>query len=143
MIQLHTPLLIAHVLVAVLGLGSITAVAILARGARQGSPNSTVVLPYFVSLLRLATLSLVVVLATGILLDVIVGGAFRTALWLRASAVLLVTTGVLLAGARRMLRHGLRRNDGVDRILRQIQWISYAMCTLIALIVSLMLAKPL
>jgi hypothetical protein len=140
--NLHTPVLVAHVLIAVLGLGSIASVAIVSATARRVGRSSTGVLPWIGSLLRYATFSLAAVLTTGVLLDLTAGGAFRATWWLRGSALLLVASGLLLARARRAVRRGLAKEDDSDLVLRRVERIGYGMCALIAIIVVLMLLKP-
>jgi hypothetical protein len=140
--NLHTPVLVAHVLVAVLGLGSIASVAIVSTTARRAERDSTGVLPWLYPLLRYAAFSLVAVLATGVLLDLTAGGAFRAAWWLRGSALLLVASGLLNARARRAVRRGLAKEDDSDLVLRRVERMAYAICALIAIIVVLMLLKP-
>ena len=142
MTDLRTPVLIAHVLIAVLGLGSIASVAIVSATARRVGHGSIAVLPWLGPLLRYATISLVAVLATGVLLDVTVGGAFHAAWWLRGSALLLVASGLLLALGRRAVRRGLAKQDDSDLVLRRVERIGYAVCFLVAIIVVLMLSKP-
>ena len=62
----HTPLLVAHVLIAVLGLGSIASVAIVSTTARRVGRDSTGALPWLGPLLRYGAFSLAAVLATGV-----------------------------------------------------------------------------
>jgi hypothetical protein len=114
--HLYTPLLVIHVIVAVLGVGSIASVALLAA-----------------------------LLATGILLDFVAHGAFHESWWFRGSALLLVATGALHGFARRAIRPTLAQNgpaqDG-HMALRQVEWIAYGMCALVAAITMLMEVKP-
>jgi hypothetical protein len=139
--NLHTPVLIAHVLIAVLGLGSIASLAIVSATARNLG-RSSAALPWLGPLFRYGTFSLAAVLGTGILLDIIAGGAFRASWWLRGSALLLVACGLLQAAARRAVRRGLAREDDSDLILQRVERIAYGMCALIGIIVVLMLVKP-
>ena len=69
MSKLYASLLVAHVLVATLGLGSIAAVAIVAATARRIERGSTGALLWLGPLLRCSALSLAAMLATGLLLD--------------------------------------------------------------------------
>jgi len=141
-INLHTPVLVAHVLIAVLGLGSIASLAIVSATARKVGRSSAAVLPLLGPLLRYGAFSLAAMLGTGILLDITAGGAFRASWWLRGSALLLVASGLLHAGVRRAVRRGLAGEDDGDLILRRVERIAYGMCALIAIIVVLMLVKP-
>jgi hypothetical protein len=138
----HTPVLVVHVLVAVVGLGSITSVAIVAATARRAGRGSAAVLPWLGPLLRYSAVSLAAVLATGVLLDLTANGAFSAAWWLRGSVLLIVATGLLHTQARRAVRLGLAKQDDGDVVLRRVEWIGYGMCALISLIVVLMVVKP-
>ena len=117
---LYNSMLVTHVLVAVLGLGSIASVAIVAATA----------------------LSLAAMLATGVLLDLMVGGAFRGAWWFRGSALLLVATGLLQAQARPAVGRDLANEDDGALVLRRVECIAYGMCALIGVIAVLMEVKP-
>jgi hypothetical protein len=102
--NLYTPVLVAHVLVAVLGLGSLASVALVAAAARKAGSGTDDVSPLLGPLLRYSAFSLAAMLITGILLDLAAGGAFRGAWWFRGSALLLFATGALHGQARRALR---------------------------------------
>src|SRR5713101_1034028 len=107
MTSLFTPTLVAHVLVAVLGLGSVVSIAIIAAPARKSRRDSAEALPWLVPLLRYSAFSLGAMLATGILLDVAAKGAFHESWWFRGSALLLVATSALNGQARRTIRLSL------------------------------------
>jgi uncharacterized membrane protein len=139
--SLYIWVLVTHVLVAVLGLGSIASVAIVAATARRTGRSSAGALTSLGPLLRYSGLSLVAMLATGILLG-ITGGAVHEAWWFRASALLLVPTGVLHAQARRAVRRGLANEDDGDMVLQRVERRAYGMCAIIAVIAVLMEAKP-
>jgi hypothetical protein len=142
--NLYTYLLVAHVLVAVLGLGSIVAVTILAATAHRverGSTGARIgVLMWLGPLLRCSTFSLVVMMSTGFLLNLTVAGAFSGTWWFRGSVLLLVATNILQALARREVRRGIANED--DGSLRRVKRIVYGMCALIAVITVLMEVKP-
>jgi hypothetical protein len=138
---LYPSLLALHVVVAVLGLGLIAAVAVVAATARRAGRGLTDVAAWLTPLLRFSAISLGVMLATGALLDFAVGGAFNQRWWFRGSALLLVATGVLHARARSALRT-VPASGGGDAALRRVERIAYGMCLLIAVIVVLMEAKP-
>jgi uncharacterized membrane protein len=138
--SLYTPILVTHVLIAVLGLGSIASVALLAAGARRDG-NSVEASRSIGLLLRYSAFSLATMLITGILLDLASGGAFREAWWFRGSAILLLATGVLLGQARRALR-SVGREEGGKVILRRVERIAYGMCAFLAAITVLMEVKP-
>jgi hypothetical protein len=134
--------LVLHVLVAVLGLGSIASVAVVAATGRRVGRASTEVLAWIGPLLRYSAFSLAAMLVTGALLDFIVGGAFSAKWWFRVSALLLVATGVLHGLARRAIRSGLASDGDRDAVVRRVERIAFGMCALIAVITVLMEAKP-
>jgi len=138
---LYVTVLSLHVLIAMLGAGLIGSLAVVAGTARRAGA-STDMTGWLGPLLRYSAFSLGALLITGALLDFAVGGAFSAKWWFRASALLLVATGVLHAQARRAVRSGLATNPGRDVTLRRIERIAYAMCALIAVITVLMEAKP-
>lgn len=139
---LYTPALVVHVLVAVLGLGSIASVAVVAATARRAGRDPTEVLPWLRPLLRYSAFSLAAMLVTGILLDLAAKGAFREAWWFRGSVLLLIATGVLHAQARRAVRLGGVKEASGDAVLRRVERIAYGMCALIVAITVLMEVKP-
>src|SRR5258708_39470351 len=93
--RLFTPMLVLHVLVAVLGLGSILSIAIVAVMARRAGRHAAEVVPWLGPLLRLSAFSLAAMLATGIMLDLAARGAFSGSWWFRGSALLLIVVGAL------------------------------------------------
>src|SRR5438093_6679312 len=97
---LFIPVLVVHVVVAVLGLGSLLSVAVVAAIARRAGPGSTDVTAWLATLLRYSAVSLAAMLATGAMMDFVTGGTFHDWWWFRASALLLVATGVLHGRAR-------------------------------------------
>ena len=139
---LYTPILTAHVLVAVLGLGSIASVALLAAKARKSGRGASDVSPWIGPLLRYSAFCLATMLITGVLLDLAAGGAFRGAWWFRGSAVLLFVTGALHGQARRALRSERAKEGGGDVILRRVERSAYGMCALLGAITVLMEVKP-
>jgi hypothetical protein len=140
--RLYTSVLVVHVLVAVLGLGSIASVAIVAATAGKVGRGSTGALTWLGPLLRYSAFSLAAMLATGILLGITSAGAVHEAWWFRGSALLLVPTGALHARARRAVRRGLATEGDGDLALRRVARLAFGMCALIAVIAVLMEVKP-
>jgi hypothetical protein len=138
---LFIPILVIHVVVAVLGLGSLLSVAVVAGIARRVERVSTDVTASLATLLRYSAVSLGAMFATGVLMDVVTGGTFHDWWWFRGSALMFVAIGALHARARRMIRLGLG-TDERDAILRRLERIAYGMCALVAAITILMEAKP-
>ena len=142
MTRLFIPILVLHVVIAVLGLGSILSVALVAAALRRAGRGRAEVSAWLAPLLRFSAISLAAMLVTGILMDVAAGGAFHEWWWFRGSALLLVLTGVLHARARRIVRRELSLDAGRDAALRGIERLAYGMSGLIAAIAALMEVKP-
>lgn len=142
MTRLFLPILVLHVVIAVLGLGSILSVALVAAATRRAGPGAGQVSAALAPLLRFSAFSLGAMLVTGILIDVAAAGAFHEQWWFRGSAVLLVLTGVLNGLARRVAGRGLGTDAGRDAALRGIERLAYGMSALIAAIAALMEVKP-
>lgn len=140
--QLYLSVLVVHVLVAVLGLGSIASVAIVAATGRRNGRGSAAALTGLGPLLRYSRFSLALMLPTGIVLGLIAGATVHGAWWFRGSALLLLTTIVLHAQAGRAVRRGLANEADGDAVLRRVERIAYGMCALVAVIAVLMEAKP-
>jgi hypothetical protein len=140
--RLFVPILVLHVVVAVVGLGSILSVALIAAASRKAGHGSADVSASLAPLLRFSAISLGIMLVTGILMDVAAGGAFHDWWWFRGSALLLVLTGVLHARARRLVGRGLAADTGRDVALRGIERLAYGVSALIAAITVLMEVKP-
>jgi hypothetical protein len=120
--------LVTHVLVAILGLGSVVSVALMAAMVRP--------------LLRVSAFSLAGMLLTGVVMISYAGGAFHQAWWLRSSVLLLVVTGALHARARRALKAEPASEHDARLAIQRVERIAYAMSFLIATITVLMELKP-
>jgi hypothetical protein len=142
MSRLYTSVLVVHVLVAVLGLGSIASVAIVAATAGRAGRGAAGALTWLGPLLRYSAFSLAAMLATGVLLGATSAGALHEAWWFRGSALLLVLTGALHGRARRAVRLGLANEGDSDLAVRQVARLAVGMCSLIAVIAVLMELKP-
>src|SRR5215475_5623594 len=93
--KLYNSLLAVHVLVAVLGLGSIASIAIVTAIARRAGRDTKDVALWAAPLLRYSALSLATMLVTGVLLDLTVAGALSRTWWFRVSVLLILATGGL------------------------------------------------
>jgi hypothetical protein len=140
--RLYTSVLVVHVLVAVLGLGSIASVAIVAATAGRRGRGAADALTWLGPLLRYSAFSLAAMLATGVLLGATSAGAVYEAWWFRGSALLLVLTGALHARARRAVRRGLANEGDGHLAVRRVARLACGMCALIAVIAALMEVKP-
>lgn len=136
--HLYSPLLVLHVLVAVLGVGSIASIALVAATSRRTSQGAAQAVAWLGPLLRYSVVSLAAMLVTGVLMDLAVNGAFRNSWWFRGSALLLVATGALHGLTRRTVRSG----SDSSAVFRRVQRLAYGMCALVAVITVLMELKP-
>ena len=135
--NLYTSLLAVHALAAVLGLGSVASVAIVAGNARKAGRGLQDASLWLGPLLRYSAFGLGVMLVTGVLLDLSVSGAFSRTWWFRGSVLLLLVTGALHGAARRTVRRG-----NAESALAGVQRMAYGMCVLIGVITVLMEVKP-
>lgn len=142
MSPIYATILALHVLFAVLGLGSIASVAVLAATARRTGRAAAEAAVWLGPLLRYFALSLGVMLLTGILLDLAARGAFHGAWWLRGSVLLLVATGAVHAWTRRGLRQGPAGKSREGAMLQRVVYGACTMCVLIGAITVLMEVKP-
>jgi uncharacterized membrane protein len=140
--RLFFPILVLHVVIAVLGLGSILSIALVAAASRRAGDSAVQVSAWLALLLRVSASSLGAMLVTGVLMDAAAGGAFHQWWWFRGSALLLVLTGVLNARARRVVGRGLGPDAGRDAALRRIERLAYGMSALVAAITALMEVQP-
>lgn len=142
MSPLYAATLVAHVLVAVLGLGTITAIALGAVVSRRGGLSWPEAAHWFRPLLRCSVASLAAMLLSGLLLDVLARGAFHGLWWFRGSVILLLATGAVHGQARRALRLGSGSEDRPGPWVARIEYSAYGMCVLIGAITVLMEIKP-
>lgn len=130
-----------HVLAAVLAVGLVGAIPLTARFARRSEGDlarSDVVLG---ALLRAVQIGFLLMLLTGVLLDVSASGAFHHAGWFRASIVILVVAGVSHARARAALRRGFAPGGARRDALGQVERWGWAICASVALVTLLMQTK--
>ena len=118
-------LLSVHVVVAILGLGQLAALGVLAGNTERSRALG--------SLVRNSRIALVLMFTTGAALDFTAGGAWHELWWFRGSALLMLVLGVLSWRVHRALQSG--------------QWPSvrraaFAMCGTVGLITALMELKP-
>jgi uncharacterized membrane protein len=142
MTRAYILLLVTHVLIAILGVGSVAAIAVISTIARRSGRAAVDASIWLTPLLRTTAFSLALMFITGASLDYLVGGAFHRMGWFRASVLLLVALGALNGLSRRAMRAGLATPQQRDASLRRIEWLAYTMCALIAAITALMEAKP-
>jgi uncharacterized membrane protein len=128
-----------HVLVAVLGVGQLGAVAIIASSARRAGTTIAHASTWLGPLLRTTRISLAAAVVTGGLTNFSAGGAFQHQRWFHVSVLLLILTFVL----HRRASAALRRAE-VDALaaLRRVERTGWSMCGIMAVITVLMEAKP-
>jgi hypothetical protein len=131
-----------HVVVAILGLGSVVSVALISAMVRRSGRGAAEAAVWIRPLLRLGAFSLAGMLLTGIAIISAAGGGYHRAWWLRSSVLLLVVTGALHARARRALKKEPASDQDARVALRRVERIAYAMSFLIATITVLMELKP-
>jgi hypothetical protein len=128
--------LLLHTLAAVLGIGQISAIAVVGSALAGKGGAAPAVIPALERLVRGATWSSLVMLVTGIALDLEVDRAFDRTWWFRGSVLLLVVLGYLLMRAKRALRGGdAAAVAGAGRLAR-------GMAAIVVLLVGLMILKP-
>ena len=141
---LYPVVLSLHVVTAVLGVGPIAALSIIATSTLAAARDEPAPASAQASLNRLARWSqwsLVVMLLSGALIDYAVGGGLEDTLWFRASFALLLATGFVHSRIGRALRKA-RESALPAEALRRIARHGWTMCGLIAVIVVLMEVKP-
>lgn len=127
---------LVHVVVAVLGIGSVTAGAILARPSNGLPPTA------LRSLIRLAGVSLLLMFVSGGMLDHFAAGAWHHVTWFRLAAVATVASGIALGIARRIIGQAIAGKADADRAVQRARgamWVAFALVTLV---VILMVRKP-
>ena len=131
-----------HVVVAVVGIGLVGAVPLIARLGRQATDSLAETERILGALLRAMQIGFVVMVLTGVLLDVSAGGAFHRTGWFQASLVLLAVNGLAHARARRALGRGRTPGESRTLALRRIERWGWTMCVVVVSITVLMQIKP-
>ena len=125
--------LATHTLVAVLGIGQVLGLVLLAQDARPGSSDLPVRLAMMGTLARVMQISLGLMLISGIAVMIPTQFAYAHGWWFRVAFLLFLVLGFFTGQLQRAVR-----TSAVAR-LSSIGWI---MCSLVAVIVILMAAKP-
>jgi hypothetical protein len=131
-----------HVLIAVLGLGSIGSVTLVAWSARRMTPRPTQLPQWLGPVLQYSGISLALMMVTGVLLDLAASGSFHRFWWFRASALLLLLTGALHGLSRRSARQFHIGKVDIHTTLRRVEGLGYAMSGLITALTVIMEIKP-
>jgi hypothetical protein len=133
--MLYSLTVLLHVLTAVLGIGQIVAIAVLASATGKGEPAPAVTAA-LKALTRSANWSALVMLLTGVAIDLTGGRVFDRTWWFRGSTLLLLALGALLGivqGALRKAEPGY-----IGKVGGLARW----MCVVVAALVVLMVLKP-
>jgi len=131
-----------HVLIAVLGVGVIGALPIVARAARRGGLTPQAIATWAFPLIFSARLSLLLAFVSGAALDFAFGGAFHRAPWFRLAGVLVILTAICLARARAALARATSGSVAQAVALRRIEYWGFTSVAAVACIVVLMEWKP-
>lgn len=110
-----------HVVVAVVGIGMLGAIPLGARVARRAGAELATLQPIYVSLYRITGVSLLVMLLTGVVLDVLVSGIHHERGWFQAAFVLWFLTGMLHGRASLAIRQGLAGKLSRARALGRVE----------------------
>ena len=127
---------LVHILVAVLGIGGITAGAILAR------PSSGVAPIAVRAIVRLAGAAVALMIVSGLLLEYFSGGAFHHATWFRLAGIVTIAAGIATGVARRTIARqiaGTIDNAVAVRRVAGAMWLAFALVTFV---VVLMVRRP-
>lgn len=124
---------LVHVLVAVLGMGSITAASLIRRGL---TPIA------FRSLIRIAGAATLLMIVSGMLLDHLSAGAFHEQTWFRLAVMATVAAGISVGFARRAVAQAIAGKSDTDRAMQRASRAMWLAFGLVIVIVVLMLRRP-
>src|SRR5262245_12448925 len=130
--------LCVHVVVAILGLGQIAGMLVVAR--RADGPVAATTWTTLEDLVRGTTWSLGLLLVTGALVEYLAGVPFHETWWFRISFGLLLVIGAINGVTRRALRKRDKTQDAA--VLARVRRGAWAMCAGVATVAVLMEAKP-
>jgi hypothetical protein len=140
--NLYAVALVTHVLVAILGLGSVVSVALMAATVRRTGRGVAEASTWIRPLLRLSAFSLAGMLVSGVLLNLAAGSVYQHSWWFRGSVLLLFVTGAMHGRARGALRAEPANDQEARQALWRVERMAYGMSSLIATITVLMELKP-
>jgi uncharacterized membrane protein len=137
--------LATHALVAVLGIGQVLTILVLAIDARAGNDHLPATLALMRLLARIVGISLGLMLLSGIGVMIPTRGAYAQTVWFPIAFILFI----LLGAANGVLQGSLRRasapaSDANTRgaALARLRTLAWTMCGIVVVIVTLMAAKP-
>jgi uncharacterized membrane protein len=129
-----------HVVTAILGLGQVAAIVVLASSMSSGASADAASWTALHRLVLGTRWSLVVILLSGVLLEYASGGAFHERSWFILSFFGLLALGAINGIMGRLLKK--RESAGNARTLKGITRGAGIMCALTAVIAILMEVKP-
>lgn len=139
---LHQIAIVVHVVTSILGLGLCTAVVVTAMLARKNAASHDSFKTLFVRFFTLISVSLALMLLSGILLDVAAHGAWHDTMFFRAGALLVVALGALGGISRGRIRKAASDNGDLAKAFVLVEKLGWAMCGVVALAAVLMVLKP-
>jgi hypothetical protein len=129
-----------HVVTAILGIGQIAGIAVLASSTAAQAPVGAGTWTALQRLARGTTWSLVIMLLSGALLEYATGGAYHQEWWFRLSFVCVLLLGAINGRSQRALRK--RESVGGERTLKPVVRSAWIMCAITAVVAVLMEVKP-
>ena len=136
MANAYPVLLAVHVVTAILGLGQVVGLAVLASASQD--PPAAAIVQALRRLNRGTTWAALLMLLTGVGIEYALGGAYHEMRWFRISVLLLFALGALNGSTRRTLR----TVEGGVRPLRRVARNAWIMAVLVAVAAVLMELKP-
>jgi hypothetical protein len=135
--------LAVHALVAVLGVGQVLALVFLAGEARAASDRRPATLGLMGKVARVVGISLGLMLLSGIGLMIPTRGAYGAAWWFRIAFLLFFVLGGLNGWLQRTVRvAGGPASAASTAAVARLSTLAWSMVGIVAVIVSLMAAKP-
>jgi hypothetical protein len=122
---------LVHVVIAVVGLGTITAIAVVARAARSEPPAGVG------RLAGAATASLVLMLLSGAALDALADRAFDGLWWFRLAALSMVPAGAAVGRIRVLARRWAAGQAAAGAAVARTAWVASALVAWIAVLMEL------
>jgi hypothetical protein len=127
---------LAHVLIAVLAIGLVTSGTILAR-ASSGVP-SIALRP----VVRWAMVGILLMVASGLLLDYLLAGALHATRWFRIGIGWTIAAGVAVGYSLRVIARARAGKLGAEHARRRVLLASWVAFACVAATVAVMVRKP-
>ena len=138
--NIYTLTVALHVIIAVLGVGQLTALGVVAARENAAPDAAKVALRTLGNLTTGVTGSLVAMLVTGLAAEWLSGWAYHGTWWFRIAFLLFLLVGACAGGVRKTLRGG---DADPGKALARIRALAGIMVGLTAVIVALMQLTPL